>query len=773
MAGRQDVFQKAMNDGHSAAWDQMWDQAAEAYKMALAEFPDNAKALNSLALALYQLQKYEESLKLYLRATRITPDDPMPMEKAAHLYERIGSIREAVAAAMQAAELYLKMRDADKAIENWLHVTSLNPENVNAYTRLAMVHEKMGQPKQAVTEYIAIAALLQRAGNPQKAVELVQHSLQLDPSSTEARQAQSMLKSGQLLPKPLRPKGGTGPLRMAQVKQMDAASGKQTTPDNSLDPVAEARKVALQMLADMLFELTDESPEAQQRRGLQAMIKGTGQLGGQQSEQTRILLHLSTAIDSQTKNNEAQAAEELEHALEVGFEHPALYFDLGYLRTKGERYESALRNLQHCVKHNDFGLGARLLSGQILRKIGRMKESAMEFLEALKIADSAVVPAEQAVAIRQLYEPLVEAQSTESDGDKLTRLCDNINEMLMKPNWRGNLIKARQQLPKTPDGGALPLAEILIQAQSSQVLEAMNNVNQLARTGYLRSAMDEAFEAIRHAPTYLPLHTLIGDLLIRDDRPQDAIAKFMVVAQAYSVRGEAAQAVNIFRRILQLAPMDMGVRTRLIEQLSARGQLDEAISEYIELADIYYRLAELDMARKTYATALRFAQQPSANRQWGVKILNRMADIDMQRLDWKQAMRVFEQIRTIKPDDANVRKNLIELNLRMAQQQQAQTELDNFLAYLDTSSRGQDAIAFLKELIEEHGEQASFHRALAEQYRKAGRMTEAIQELDIVGNILIEKGDKPAVIEIVSQILTMNPPNAAEYRQLLQQLQSG
>ena len=55
--------------------------------------------------------------------------------------------------------------------------------------------------------------------------------------------------------------------------------------------------------------------------------------------------------------------------------------------------------------------------------------------------------------------------------------------------------------------------------------------------------------------------------------------------------------------------MDMSARTKLIEQLVSRGQADDAIREYIELSDIYYRLAELDMARKTFTTASRTAER--------------------------------------------------------------------------------------------------------------------------------------------------------------------
>jgi tetratricopeptide (TPR) repeat protein len=769
MAGREDVFQKAMNDGHSAAWDQMWDKAAGFYKAALVEYPDHPKALNSLGLALYQLQQFDEALKVYQRVAKLTPDDPVPVEKTAQISERLGNLNEAIAAAMLAADKYLNLRDPDKAIENWTRIIQLNPEHVNAHSRLAMVHEKMGQVKQAATEYIAVASLMQAGGNPQKAMELIDHALKLVPDSQEAKQAHALLRSGQMLPKPQRPKGATGPLRMAQVTQM----GTPKPAESGLDPISDARQKALKMLAEVLFDLTDDSKEAQTRRGLQAIMRGTGQLSLQQSEQTKILLHLSTAIDAQTKNQDAQAAQELEHALEAGFHYPALHYDLGLLRSTSDRLESALRHLQQCIKHNDYGLGARLLSGQILRKMGRLKEAAIEYLEALKVGDSLVAPPEQADVIRQLYEPLIEAQASNTDEKSFNRLCDSVNDLMVRPNWRENLLEAREQLPKSPDSSqALPLAEILIQAQSSHVIEAMTSINNLARAGRLRSAMDEAFQALITAPTYLPLHSLIGDLLIREGRNPEAIAKFTVVAQAYSVRGEAAQATSLLRRILQLAPMDLAVRTRLIEQLSARGQINEAISEYLELADIYYRLAELDMARKTYTTSLRLAQQPNANRSWNIQILHRMADIDMQRLDWKQALRVYEQIRTLKPDDEIVRKNLIELNLRMVQTQQAFAELDNFITYLETNGRTEDAIAFLENLVSEHDEQLTLHRALAEQYRRAGRVTDAISQLDAVGDKLMETGNKDGVIEVVNVILSMNPPNADEYRQVLAQLQN-
>jgi tetratricopeptide (TPR) repeat protein len=772
MPGREDIFQKSMNEGHSAAWDQEWNKAAVAYRRALQEMPDHPKALNSLGLALYQQGNFEEALQIYKRAAQVSPEDPLPMEKLAQLLERVGHLKEAVEIAARAAELFLNQRDVDKAIENWVRVTMLDPDNVMAHSRLALAHERLGHKTQAVTEFIAVASLVQRTGNVQKAAELVHRAMQLMPENEEAKQAQMLLRGGQLLPKPLRPKGGTGPIAMAQVKQLDRP--KEAT-DAGLDPIAEARQKALTRLAEILFEYSSEDSHAlQARHGLQALMRGTGQLSMQQSEQTKVILHLGQAIDAQTKNNDDQAAEELEHALEAGFNHPALYFDLGLLRSQGDRLESSIRHLQHSVKHKDFGLAARLLMGQVNQKIGRLAPAALDYLEALKLADSMVVPAEQSDEIRQMYEPLIEAQATETDEASLKRLCDNINDMLMRKSWRNHLYRAREQMPKAQDGDMpMPLAEVILQAQSSQVLEAINYVHQLARAGQLRSAMEEAYYALTDAPTYLPLHTLMGELLVRENHTEEAIAKLSTTAQAYSVRGEAAQAAKLLRRVVQLAPMDMGARKKLIDQLVSRGQVDDAIREYLELADTYYRLAELDMARKTYTTALRVVQQANADRNWNIHILQRMADIDMQRLDWKQAIRVYEQIRTLRPDDQGVRKNLIELSLRLGQPAQANAEIENYLTYLQTHSRSEQGIKFVEELLVERPNDVILRRALAQLYQQAGRSAEAVNQLDSLAESLLSAGKKEEAMVVINQILLIGPPNAEQYRQLLVQLQSG
>jgi tetratricopeptide (TPR) repeat protein len=180
-------------------------------------------------------------------------------------------------------------------------------------------------------------------------------------------------------------------------------------------------------------------------------------------------MHLGMAIDAQTKGNEAQAAEELESALEAGFKHPSLYYALGLLRLKGERHESAQRFLQNAIKHNDYALGTRLLLGQLFASKSRFNEAALEYLEALKLADSITVPAERSDEISQQYEPLVEAHQGQQDETILRKVCDNIDKLLMRPDWREQLHKMRTNAQAgrrhdRPAGGCHPAGAIQFRA---------------------------------------------------------------------------------------------------------------------------------------------------------------------------------------------------------------------------------------------------------------------------------------------------------------------
>ena len=771
MTGNRELFIKVMSQGHSAAWEQKWEQAAGYYRQALAEIADDPTALNSLGLALFEMREYGEALKYYQQAARSVPEDPLPFEKIGAIFETQKDYSKAVQAFAQAGELHLKGRNAEKSIENWIKALNLKPDHLLARSRLAFIFERMGRRIEAAAEYNAVASLLQHKNDVQKAVQTAEYALKLMPDNVETKHTLAMLRSNQRLPLPDKPKKPSGSLRLQDSQQLLEAP-KSTV--KQFDPIEEGRQRALSRLAEILFD-ESESTETEQsdHRGISAIARGTGRLKSKQADKTRALLHLGQAIDSETKEDHDQAAKELERAIDLGVDHPAAHFILGMITVEKNR-QKATQRLQTSVKHPRYALPSYLLLAKIYQSNQEYNQALIYYLQALRLADADTLPTKQANEIHQAYEPILENQAHQQrEETELRKLCESIADQLIRPNWRQFLQVARQQLSPSHKGDSLvPLAEILLETDGGSVIEAMNRVKNLAASQMIRTAIEEAYDAIEITPTYLPLHIQIAELLVQQGRTQEAVTKFMLAADLYALRGEAAQAVRLLSRVAQMAPMDLIVQTKLIEMLVSQGRIDEAIEQHLEMARIYYQLAELDLSRQTYTSALRLSHRSSNDRTWSLQILYKIADIDMQLLDWKQAIRILEQIRTLEPEDINARTQLVSLNFRLGQDYASMAEVESFSAVMENSGKRKKIIEFLQLVLQEHPDKLDLKKHLADLYTREGNPNQAIKTLESIADSLLKSGNLSQASVIIEKIIVLNPPNAAEYQKVLGKIQA-
>lgn len=770
MSGNIERFEKAMSQGHNAAWDQLWDQAVEFYRQALAEIPDDPKALTSLALALYETQRYDEALQVYHKVSQQTPTDPIPHERVAELYEKMNQPERAVEFYLRSAELHLKTRDVNRALELWRRVIQINPDHLVARSRLALVYERLGRKTEALSEYLAVASLLQHAGEVQKAIQAASRALNINPNSAEAQQALALIKAGRLLPKPGRPRPAGAGQAVSKPRTGELTAGES---EQQPDPIGEATQKALAALAALMFDQDESAAPVSARRGMSDLVRGAFEAISGQADRNRILLHLSQVIELQTQRQTEAAAEELQRAIDLGLKHPAAYFDLGSLQVTLAKYKPGIENLARAAGHPDYALAAHLQCGKAWYELKDYRAAAVECLEALKRAEMSVLSGEQAQYLEQMYDPLIEAQTQAGDGGGWAALCESIFALLIRPNWRVYLAEARRQIPEQDAAQPTPLAEILTAAGSNAVVDALASIRRLLRSGKTRAAMEDAYAALHMAPLYLPLHILIGDILLQQGQFQAALEKFAMAARNYEARGELHRAILLYRRIADLSPMDAQARSNLIGLMIRNGQNESAIEEYLELSEMYYNLADLENARRTMNEALLLAQQTNASRELKFKVLGRLADIEMQSLNWRQAVSAYEQMRSLQPQDEAVRLALIELYFRLSQAKRAGAEISDYVNLLARRKEADRAGAFLDQLAEQYPQQPVVMRQQAEFFRQLGRKEEAIQKLDAAGELYLQIGDRNAAAETIMAILALNPPNAAQYQQLLAQIRGG
>jgi tetratricopeptide (TPR) repeat protein len=774
MSESQNRFQQAMNQGHTAAWDQDWERAVDHYQKALEEIPDDPIALVSLGLALYELGLYDEALKYYIQAGEISPEDPLPFEKVSQLYELLGQFENVIKPSFRASELYLNEGNVAKAVECLVRVTRIDVENLPAHSRLALIYERTSRKNRALTEYLIVGSLLQHAGDEENARQSVEHALTILPASQEAQEALSLLENGSILPKPIASRVDPDQLNLI-VETPVKEEILDEKDESELDPIAEAHQYALVTLANFVFE----QEEGENGRTPREQAKNKGAIFGESTsfirdgDPEKVFPHLQQAVVLQDQGMDEEVAAQLELAVEAGLDHPAAYYVLGFILSQGDRLESGVRYLRRVTGESDYSFAARILLGRTLRFMGNLNEATTEFLEALRIADAQVAPEEQVEDLLRMYDPIIEAEAQQTDPDVKNKLCDLIEELLLRPGWRQHMTRVRADYQIEIEGvPVVPVGDLLSNPQGNRIVESISTINQFARSGYMRSAMEEAFLALQFAPTYLPLHTYMGELLLKQDHIPAAIQKFGTIAQTYRARGESLNAIQILQRIIKAAPMDLAARMQLIMLLEEKGRLNEAIQEKVKLADVYYNLADLSRAREVYLDAYQLAQKSGLNRDISVNILHSMADIEQQSLNWKQAIKIYEQILTIDPDNNQAKEKLIELNLRLGQDDQVRRELDDYLSMLEFSGDGQSVQSYLEKLAEEYPDRTYLRRKKVELYRQDGLVEEAIRELDTIGEVLLNSGDNEGAIQVIEAILDLGPPNRDEYQDLLSELKA-
>jgi tetratricopeptide (TPR) repeat protein len=204
-------------------------------------------------------------------------------------------------------------------MDDWLAAARLAPENLLARSRLALSFERTGRTLHALTEYMALAAILQKNNQRDKALQAVDQAIRLQPANQQVARARAALQAGEMLavPPPLRLRG-TAPLVPPKPAPAPAPMGEpgpkpeEEPPANAFE---DAQLQALAILANLTFESTRE-PAAARRAGLEEFDRdATTDESGSHDE---VLVQLAKAIDAFIAQNadEARAVWESDKALD-------------------------------------------------------------------------------------------------------------------------------------------------------------------------------------------------------------------------------------------------------------------------------------------------------------------------------------------------------------------------------------------------------------------------------------------------------------------------
>jgi len=756
-----------MRAAANVAWEGDWEQAIEAYQRALAEFPEDVEALTGLGIAYASIGNTAQALDAYQHASEFTPDDPALLERIGKALEALGRGEEACDAYLACGEQYSAQQAGHLAAAAWQHAARVHPNSVEAHVSLLKHYQQRGQLSAAVEECLVLARIYAARKRTDYAIRVCQHALKLSPRDSKALELLDRLRYGK---QPVIAEGERkrqAPTARAKQKPRDdvelpdaetldyTAAPASEAPEQKGSPVESTRQKALTDLAESVFE--EDEGVATRAEGL---------------SKEAVDALISKAIDFQTRGSVEKAIAAYEDVLGAARERPAARFNLGLLYQEKLRFDDAVAQFERAVSHPDYKLGSHFALGECYRARGRIDQALEHFIEVLKIVDLATVQRQHADDLINLYEHLADAYLVKGDRDQALDFASSLVTFLNEQGWEDKVRSARERLDTlTQEGPVMTLAEALTVPNSERILESMAMSQEYAKRGMHYTAMEECYFALESAYHYLPLHRQLAEVSLAMGKVEQAVKKLVAIADTYQVRGTARQAAAMYRQALKLAPMDTAVRTKLIDLLIRHGEIDQALNNYLILADCFYHLAQMDQAREVYQEALRLVPRVEEERDWTVRILHKIGDIDMQRIDWRRAVSVYEEIRDLAPNDERARLTLMELYYRLDQPRKAFRELDDILKTYREEEKSERVFAVLTDVVDRWPDAIPLRARLAQAYLNAGHTTEALDHLDHLVQLQLDAGQDAQAKATIRAIMALQPPSINEYKTLLRHIE--
>lgn len=200
------------------------------------------------------------------------------------------------------------------------------------------------------------------------------------------------------------------------------------------------------------------------------------------------------------------------------------------------------------------------------------------------------------------------------------------------------------------------------------------------RAGRVKEAISEYEKLALTDPQDVGTLNIVGDLYIRLGHNDRAVGFFIKVAEEYERRGLFSQALAIYKKIHKLNPENVDYALKLGDLYGQQGFLADAKNSYLAIAGrlveakkvpdaiaIFEKVIKLDPKDLEARKALSGLFRDAGNLDAALEQLNDIAEIRAEHDQFEAAMEVLYEALALRPGDNRSLVNLVEVHKRQNQ----------------------------------------------------------------------------------------------------------
>ncbi len=348
---------------------------------------------------------------------------------------------------------------------------------------------------------------------------------------------------------------------------------------------------------------------------------------------------------------------------------------------------------------------------------------------------------------------------------------------------RGQIDKAIEEWQKlvslTPQDGNLynTIGDLYLKKNDTpHAIEAfMLAATAFERAGFALKTIAVYKKVLKIDPSSLEVNLKLADLNAERGLTGNAIEDYLKVAKEYGRRGKVQEALEIYRKIANFDPNNTNIRLKLAE-LSFREKLtDEAIDEYMKVAHIFEQSGRAADAVGVYKKVLEINPKHAGAREAmkaGVaptssQAMPTPADVEaaMAAEDWELAGQTVGVLLLHEAANPGLRKLRGAILLRKGETGLAWADYRGLAEESLQAGRDGESIALLREYLNQAPGHAEAAELLAGVLAKAGRTEEALQAYATLLDTMIQNGsDEADLLEQFKRMQELDPASEVTRR---------
>ena len=304
---------------------------------------------------------------------------------------------------------------------------------------------------------------------------------------------------------------------------------------------------------------------------------------------------------------------------------------------------------------------------------------------------------------------------------------------------------------------------------TNQAVEAyLKGGEAFQRAGFALKTLAVYKKLIKLAPHRIDIQVRLGDVNAERGLTSNAVQDYLSAAKLYTQGGRVKEALSIYRKVADLDPSNTAVRLKLAEMCMKEGLKQDAISEYVKLAE-HYKQNNLDGEFETVRNhiikldpnneAVRRLTGQTPAEPAEASLEQRLAEVEglMEKESYEMACKNLAGLIQENPDNPVVHQKLGVSFLKLGKKEDA-------FGALKTASRlfigqgefGQAGIT-MKDYLELDPDCREAHTLLAEAYERGGNPHLAVNSYATVIDEYLASGEIEPALEIYNKIKTLDP----------------